>query len=152
MKVRLANTDDISTLVAFNFAMALETENLQLDKTRLRQGVSRVFENSEYGFYIIVEDAGVSVASLMITYEWSDWRNGLFWWIQSVYVLASARRQGVYKKMYAFIKTLAQQHPEVCGYRLYVEHQNTKAQRTYQSLGMAKNHYHIYQQLVEPVK
>jgi ribosomal protein S18 acetylase RimI-like enzyme len=106
-----------------------------------------MIENPQMGFYLVVElDNGIQ-ASLMITTEWSDWRNGMFWWIQSVYVRPAYRRQGLYRELYARVKELAEQEPAVCGFRLYVERDNTNAQQTYAALGMAETDYRMFEEL-----
>ena len=110
-------------------------------------GVKAMFENPQMGFYLVAESDGVIAAALMTTTEWSDWRNGLFWWIQSVYVLPEFRRQGLYKKLYEEVKSLAENDTSVCGFRLYVEHENLTAQKTYQALGMDETHYKLYEEL-----
>ena len=99
------------------------------------------------GFYLVVEDQGDIAASLMVTTEWSDWRNGLFWWIQSVYVRPENRRQGLYRKLYKSVKALAESETNVCGFRLYVEYYNTNAQSTYRALGMEETVYKVFEEL-----
>lgn len=145
LQVRLAQTRDIAVLVAGNYHMALETEQRHLDEERLIRGVSAVFEDAHRGFYLVAESGGQVVGQLMVTFEWSDWRNGTFWWIQSVYVKPEARRMGVYRSLYQHLMTLAEGQPDICGVRLYVETHNTIAQETYQNLGMQKAHYHLYE-------
>jgi len=150
LQVRTATLADAERIAAFQQAMALETEGKMLDATTLRQGVARVFEAPEKGFYLVaVADteggAAPVVASLLITHEWSDWRNATFWWIQSVYVDAGWRRKGVYRAMYDHVLSLARARGDVCGIRLYVERTNVIAQQTYDSLGMHKSHYHLYE-------
>ncbi|MEO6391801.1 MAG: GNAT family N-acetyltransferase [Pyrinomonadaceae bacterium] len=147
INLRRANTSDIPSLVTFNRAMAAETEGKNLAEAVLRPGVAGLFDHPEYGFYLIAEtddDDPRAVASLMITYEWSDWRNGLFWWIQSVYVTPAWRRRGVYRRMYEYVQQLASAE-NVCGFRLYVEKENVAAQRTYAELGMAETHYLMFE-------
>ena len=151
LRVRTATLADIERIAAFQQAMALETEGKKLDATTLRQGVAGVFEAPKKGFYLVaVADtaegaAAQVVGSLLITYEWSDWRNATFWWIQSVYVDAGWRRRGVYRAMYGHVLSLADARGDVCGIRLYVEHTNAVAQRTYDSMGMHKSHYDLYE-------
>ena len=106
-----------------------------------------MIEDPQMGFYLVVElDNGIQ-ASLMVTTEWSDWRNGMFWWIQSVYVRPEYRRQGLYRELYQRVKELAEQESAVCGFRLYVEHWNTVAQKTYASLGMTEIGYKMFEEL-----
>ena len=107
----------------------------------------RLLNDPSLGFYVVAERAGEVVGSLMVTNEWSDWRNGLFWWIQSVYIVPAARRQGVYRALYDFVREMARADPGICGFRLYVEKDNTAAQRTYSSLGMAPTDYLVYEEL-----
>ena len=149
--VRKATLADVERIAAFQQAMALETEGKTLDGATLRQGVAAVFDGPQKGFYLVaVADTGDDgatqvVASLLITYEWSDWRNATFWWIQSVYVDAGWRRRGVYRAMYDHVLGMAGSRGDVCGIRLYVERTNAIAQRTYDNLGMRKSHYDLYE-------
>jgi ribosomal protein S18 acetylase RimI-like enzyme len=146
--VRRAAARDREVLVEFNLAMARETEAKELAPEVLRAGVAHFIERPQYGFYVVAEDAGGVVGSLMITYEWSDWRDGLFWWIQSVYVRPADRRRGVYRRLYEHVKRLAAADGgEVRGFRLYVEKENRVAQATYERLGMAETHYRMYEEL-----
>ncbi len=139
---------DIDALVEFNLAMARETEAKDLSPEVLRAGVSHFIEMARYGFYLVAEDGGETVGSLMVTYEWSDWRDGLFWWIQSVYVRPSHRRRGVYRGLYETVKRLAAAEPSVRGFRLYVEKENTVAQATYERLGMSETYYMMFEELL----
>ncbi|MES2632900.1 MAG: GNAT family N-acetyltransferase [Pseudomonadota bacterium] len=128
--------------------MALETEHKVLMPEVIGAGVRRLIENPAMGFYIVAQDEGGEVvAGLMITNEWSDWRNGIFWWIQSVYVVTDWRRQGVYRRLYEYVRELAKADAAVCGFRLYVEKDNGIAQQTYAALGMAPTDYLIYEEL-----
>ncbi len=147
LSVRKAFESDFETLVQFNIAMALETEQKHLSRSKIESGVKRLFQKPEYGFYLVAEADRRIVGSLMVTKEWSDWRNGLFWWIQSVYVLPEYRRRGVYRSMYQKVGKMAKNHPEVCGSRLYVERENFAAQQTYTRLGMSKTHYIMFEEL-----
>lgn len=146
MEIRIATREDIPALVQFNQAMALETEHKHLDQELLTSGVSAVFEDESKGFYVVIGVEGTVAAGLMITTEWSDWRNGWFWWIQSVYVRPEHRGTGLYGKMYEFVKTLAGQTRNVCGFRLYVEKENERAQRVYEKLGMERTYYLMYEE------
>ena len=143
--VRLATRDDVKSIVDFNRSMAMETENISLDKAVITQGVEAIFDNSKHGFYIVCELEDKVRACLMISYEWSDWRNGLFWWIQSVFVQKEFRQQGLYKSMYDFIKTKADLSEGIAGIRLYVDQNNTKAQSVYTKLGMIKSNYQLFE-------
>lgn len=145
-RIRLANQGDLETLVQFNIAMADESEGKGLDPERLRKGVIGLLQSDRDGFYLIAEREGKPVGSLMVTYEWSDWRNGRFWWIQSVYVLPSCRRQGVYSELHERVRQLALEDGGACGIRLYVEHENHGAMATYEALGMIRTHYRLYEE------
>jgi ribosomal protein S18 acetylase RimI-like enzyme len=147
MNIRLANNQDLIAIVAFNRAMALETEGKSLILEVITKGVANLLAQPQRGFYVVAEVDSVSAGSLMITTEWSDWRDGDFWWIQSVYVKPEFRKLGVYRAMYAFVQSLAAVKPNVCGFRLYVERDNVSAQKTYASLGMQETHYHIFESL-----
>ena len=148
MNIRLAEKGDIQALVGFNQAMALETEDKKLEAEVLTPGVAAVFEDANKGFYIVAEDEGSVVGGLLITYEWSDWRNKWFWWIQSVYILPEFRGRSIYRGMYAFVKELAEERGGVCGFRLYVEKANVHAQTVYEQLGMHESHYLAYEEEV----
>src|SRR5436190_6380178 len=137
---RDGHPSDRDDIVEFQLAMARETEDLELDRDILTQGVERVFHDPSHGRYFIAESGGVVAASLLITYEWSDWRNGLVWWIQSVYVLPEFRRKGIYRGLYSHIRSLAEANCDVKGIRLYVDRNNLPAQQVYTSLGMNGDH------------
>lgn len=145
--IRKAVIEDAETIIRFNRNMAKETEHKDLDYNIISNGVKNLFAHPEYGFYIVAEIDNKIAGCLMITYEWSDWRDGLFWWIQSVYVPVEHRRKGVYKSMYEWIKKFAGKTPGVCGYRLYVEQDNVMAQKTYEKLGMELTVYKMYEEI-----
>ena len=150
LRIRHALESDAQLIADFNRAMALETENKILDRETIISGVKRIFQTPQYGFYLVAEgpvDSGGNsiVGCLLITYEWSDWRNGLFWWIMSVYVAPEVRRCGVYRSLYQHARQLANEDQNVCGIRLYVDRGNTRAQKTYAALGMHKTDYHLYE-------
>ena len=147
MIIRRATSQDASELTEFNINMARETEGMELKPEVIGAGVRAMIDNPQMGFYLVVELDNSIQASLMVTTEWSDWRNGLFWWIQSVYVRPHYRRQGLYRELYARVKELAEQEPSVCGFRLYVERENSAAQQTYRSLGMKETDYRIFEEL-----
>ena len=148
MIIRQALSQDAAELTEFNINMARETEGVELIPEVIGAGVKAMIENPQMGFYLVVElDNGIQ-ASLMVTMEWSDWRNGMFWWIQSVYVRPQYRRQGLYRVLYERVKELAEQQPEVCGFRLYVERENGNAQQTYRALGMSETEYKIFEELI----
>lgn len=149
-QVRMASEEDAPQLVDFNCAMALETEDLELDPEVVGAGVRALFEHPERGFYVVADAGGELTGSLMITTEWSDWRDGMFWWIQSVYVQPAHRRRGVYRSLYEFVHSRSRDNAEVCGFRLYVERDNRRAQDTYASLGMTRTPYLVYESLTRP--
>lgn len=147
VKIRKATKAHASIIADFNRSMARETENRDLNPDNIYPGVERLMDKPEYGFYVVAESVDDEVVgSLMITTEWSDWRNGLFWWIQSVYVVPQHRRTGVYRKMVEFIQSQAALNPDICGYRLYVEKDNVIAQQTYRALGMTETDYLLFEQ------
>lgn len=145
MQIREATNDDIKYLVEFNAAMAYETEHKQLKTEILTSGVTAVLHSPEKGKYFIAEIDNEVVGQLLITTEWSDWRNGFFWWIQSVYVKPEFRRKGVFRALYQYVEKLAERTTGVCGLRLYVEKENLRAQQTYEDLGMLKTHYLLFE-------
>ena len=147
LNIRKASTLDLEILKLFNQKMALETEGKKLDSRTLEQGIKELLINEDHGFYLIAEGLDrKAVASLAITYEWSDWRNGLFWWIQSVYVREEFRQKGVFSKLYKTVKMRAKKEANVCGVRLYVEQFNKIAQSTYSSLGMRQTRYQMWEE------
>ncbi len=141
--VRPAKPTDVDVICEFNRLMAKETENKDLDPATLKRGVEAMLDDPHKGLYFVAESAGQIVGQLGITLEWSDWRNGNFWWIQSVYVVKEARRHGVFRKLYERILQEARQDGNVIGVRLYVEHDNLSAQATYRKMGMAMLGYKI---------
>ena len=145
--IRRANGGDAPTIARFNRAMAWETEGKKLLPEVIADGVASLLANPSMGFYVVIEVDATVVGSLMVTTEWSDWRNGIFWWIQSVYVLPDHRRQGYYRQLYEFVKKQAENNTEVCGFRLYVERDNLTAQRTYSALGMEETGYRLFEEL-----
>jgi ribosomal protein S18 acetylase RimI-like enzyme len=155
-KIRKALAIDASAIAECNMAMAQETEGKELLPRVIYAGVASLIANPERGFYLVCEGDTYTgtelMGSLMVTTEWSDWRNGHFWWIQSVYVTPNHRQKGVYRAMYAYLKELAKSDANVCGFRLYVEQENATAQRTYQSLGMARTDYLMFEELKEGVE
>lgn len=146
MEIRIATENDVPALVEFNQAMALETESKTLDGDVLAAGVSSVLADKEKGSYVVVDDKGYVVAGLLITREWSDWRNAWFWWIQSVYVRPTHRGTGLYSRMYEFVKKLAASEGNICGFRLYVEKENQNARKVYEKLGMHETYYLMYEE------
>lgn len=149
--IRQATTDDIPTVVEFNCRLARESEHLELDRPTVTAGVTAVVNNSERtGPYYLACDGGEIVGQLQITFEWSDWRNGWFWWVQSVYVRADARGRGVFRSLYNHVRQTARAAGNVVGIRLYVERNNGSAKATYQRLGMKEIPFHLMQELLEP--
>ena len=144
LTIRRAVPADEGVLVAFNAALAWETEHKRLDEEILRTGVRAVFADPAKGFYTVAEDGGEVVGQVMVTFEWSDWRNGWFWWVQSVYVRSDARRRGVFRALFNEVRRQAEADPTVIGLRLYVERENTRAQQTYLSLGMSDASYYLF--------
>jgi GNAT superfamily N-acetyltransferase len=150
LNVRLARPEDAATISSFSAAMALETEGRRLDLDRLHRGTIALIETPSRGFFIVAEleqgDRRQLLGQLMVTYEWSDWRNGVFWWVQSVYVAPAWRRQGVYRSIHEYTMAQAQADPQVCGIRLYVEQDNLTAQTVYQRVGLTPSSYAVYEQ------
>jgi GNAT superfamily N-acetyltransferase len=146
VNIRKAKPADAPAIIDFQQKMAWETEQLVLDTETVTSGVNAVFTNSSRGQYWIAEGDGTVLASLLITYEWSDWRNTNVWWFQSVYVLPEQRRKGIFRIMYKHIKDEAEK-AGVAGLRLYVESNNTRAKRTYEAMGMQCEHYTMYEWL-----
>jgi ribosomal protein S18 acetylase RimI-like enzyme len=141
--IRAARIDDAAFLAAGNIAMALESEHKRLDPDTVTRGVTAVLGDAARGRYFVAERGGLPVGQLMVTYEWSDWRNGNFWWIQSVYVLPEARRLGVFRSLFGHLEGLARSDPTVCGIRLYVERENARAQATYRHCGLVAAGYAV---------
>ena len=145
INIRKAKIADIPTLVDFQKRLAMETENLTLDEGILTNGMEALFSDPSKGFYVVAVDDDLIVGCHMITYEWSDWRNGMVWWLQSVYVLEAYRKKGVFKLMFDRIRRQAEQTEGVSGLRLYVDKTNTRAQKVYQAMGMNGEHYAVYE-------
>lgn len=143
--IRYALLKDQAFIVESQLRMAMETENLVLEKLTVTLGVQSVFDDSLKGFYIVGEINGVAVSCLMITPEWSDWRNNWMWWIQSVYVIPEMRNSGIFSLMYNFIKELVINKPDVAGIRLYVDNTNLRAREVYNRIGMSDEHYRLFE-------
>ena len=150
--VRRAAMSDLNTLVEFNAAMAQETESRTLELDRLRDGVAAVLNDETLGFYCVAEELGTVIGQLLITTEWSDWRNGYFWWIQSVYVAPGFRRRGVYSSLHSYVTAEARREGNVCGLRLYVDRDNVAAHKTYTSLDMRRSNYQLWETNFEPAQ
>ena len=145
--IRVAHAGDLESLVAFNTLLAWETEGRQLEPVLLRAGVDSVLSDAAKGLYVLMEHrpAGQVIGQLLITFEWSDWRNGVFWWLQSVYVHKEWRRQGVCKKLYGHVVQEAERRGNVAGIRLYVEQGNAIAQTVYGRLGLSPPPYRVFE-------
>lgn len=143
IEIRDALPSDVDDIVRFNQSLASETEGKILDEARLRSGVARLLAERQRGRYFLAVHDRQVVGSTMITTEWTDWRDGWFWWIQSVYVEPEHRRRGVFGSLYGHIERLAREAPDVRGLRLYVESDNQRAQDTYATLGMIMTGYRI---------
>jgi GNAT superfamily N-acetyltransferase len=146
--IRRAEPKDAQTIAELNIAMARETESKQLCPATITEGVRAVFGNPDYGFYVVAESNGEVMGCLLITFEWSDWRSGLFWWIQSLYVRPRFRRRGVFRQLHEFVKAEALRRPHTCGIRLYAEQSNHVAQRAYEEIGMRATPYRIYEEML----
>jgi GNAT superfamily N-acetyltransferase len=147
--VRRAEPSDAATIIEFNSRLAHETENKKLDPARITPGVHAVLADPNKGVYFVATSPDQQIAGqIMVTCEWSDWRNGWIWWIQSVYVHASARKQGVFRALFEHVAQAAQQAPDVIGLRLYVDHDNVAAQQTYLQLGMSRSNYFVLEKML----
>ena len=140
-EIRDATADDWQTIVEYNLQLAAETENKVLDRPTIEAGVKAVLADDRKGRYFVAIAAGEIIGQMMHTWEWSDWRNGNVWWLQSVYVKHAARRQGVFRGLYRHLEALAADDPGVVGLRLYVEIENVRAKQTYEQLGMQDADY-----------
>ena len=149
ISIRNAAMTDAAIIASNNSLMAEETEGRTLDPDIIGPGVAALLADPGRGRYWVAEAAGQIVGQLMVTYEWSDWRNGTLWWIQSVYIAPDFRRQGVFSALYHHVESLAAAEPDVCGLRLYVEDNNHRAQRTYEALGMVKPSYVVMESMFE---
>lgn len=143
--VRDATPADAAAIAEFNRRLAWETEGKRLDAQVLARGVRLALDKPDMCRYFLAEIDHQIVGQTMLTYEWSDWRAGVFWWIQSVYVVAEQRGRGVFRALFEHVQTLARSTPDVCGLRLYVEHENTAAQATYRRLGMAPSGHFLFE-------
>ncbi len=145
VNIRHASDTDAYTIATFTRRIALETEKTNLDPGIVLSGVKNALMDTKHGFYAVAEYNQKIIGCLMVTYEWSDWRNGVQWWLQSVYVDSGFRRIGVFRKLFNFVRELAAQEADVCGIRLYVDQSNTKAISTYHSLGLKSTNYLMFE-------
>lgn len=143
--IRDGQKADIPGIVEFQIAMAKETESLDLDKSAVNKGVRAVFDDSSKGRYFVAAEDDKLIASTLLTPEWSDWRNGFVYWLQSVYVLPEYRGKKVFSKMYAHIQNISLKDEKIMGLRLYVDKTNHKAQKVYEKLGMDGSHYKLFE-------
>ncbi|MCY3955081.1 MAG: GNAT family N-acetyltransferase [Nitrospira sp.] len=145
--IRLAEPRDLESLVTFNLALARETEGRQLDRALLQAGVESLLADASKGFYVVMEHrpSGQTIGQMLITFEWSDWRNAVFWWLQSVYVQKEWRRRGVFKKLYDYVLREGKRQGNVAGIRLYVEQDNTVAQGVYKQAGLSTAPYKMFE-------
>ena len=148
IKVRSATAAEAGRIAGFNRALALETEGLALEEKTVAAGVVAVMGHPERGFYLVAEVDGAVAGCLLITYEWSDWRNRMFWWIQSVYVKPEFRGRGIYGALNEKLEELAAKAGNVCGFRLYVHKSNVRAQEVYRSLGMKETEYLMFEDMI----
>ncbi len=142
---RKAQDTDAASIQTFQQAMAFETEQIKLDPLTLEKGVSAVLNNPALGTYHVCEVNSEVIGSLLLTTEWSDWRNGTVWWIQSLYFKPEHRGQGLFSQMYHYVQELAQIEKDVRGIRLYVDQTNQHAQKVYAKLGMNGDHYRVFE-------
>jgi GNAT superfamily N-acetyltransferase len=145
IRIRPAQVSDCEIIADFNAKMALETEQRQLDFDRVRAGVAALLRDAAKGVYYIAEAGGQVAGQLLITWEWSDWRNGNFWWIQSVYVLPDFRGAGVFRALFGHVHTLARGQQGICGLRLYMDAHNDRARSAYERLGMKQTNYQVFE-------
>lgn len=145
MNIRKALNKDIDVIARYNYNLAYETENKILNMNILTKGVEAIIKDENKGIYHVCEINGEVVGQIMYTFEWSDWINGTFLWIQSVYVNKEFRGMGVFKALYKFIRDIADNDNNICGIRLYVEKENTIAKKTYKNIGMKECNYYIYE-------
>ena len=144
-QIRPANTADAPFIADCNIRMAFETEQRQLDPKTVTAGVAALLKDSSKGLYFIAQVSGQPVGQMLITYEWSDWRNGTFWWIQSVYIVETSRCRGIFRALFEHVNALARTRQDVCGLRLYVEAENTHAKQVYSKIGMRKTDYELFE-------
>ena len=145
MIIRKAILKDLGVLADFQQRLAFESENIRLNEENLRAGLTALLTDATKGVYYLVEDDGSPVGCHLITYEWSDWRNGMVWWLQSVYVIDSHRKKGVFRKMYDNLINIIRNDAGIIGLRLYVDKTNHRAMKVYDTMGMNGDHYTVYE-------
>jgi GNAT superfamily N-acetyltransferase len=145
--IRQSKLADCDIIAAFNVALALETEDLRLDPAVVRPGVEAILRDPAKGIYFVAENCGAVIGQVLITYEWSDWRNGNFWWLQSVYVQKEFRARGVFKALFGHAAAQAAAQKNVCGLRLYMERDNHRAREVYRRLGLNETHYQVFERI-----
>lgn len=144
-KIRFATIEDGKIIAQFQILMAKETENVVFEKETIEKGVKAIFDDPHLGRYYVAEINGQVIACLLTTFEWSDWRNAMVWWLQSVYVLPEYRKSGVFRKMYQYVKNLVLADDNVGGIRLYMIISNDRARKAYQAMGMDGQHYQLFE-------
>lgn len=145
--MRKGNKADAATIASFQVEMAWETEALELDYDTVLKGVNKVLDEPNRGYYWLAEADNEVIASLLVLFEWSDWRNGDVLWIHSLFVKPAFRGKKVLKKMYEALKAVVNESEQYKGIRLYVEKTNVKAQKVYDAIGMTREHYDLYEWL-----
>jgi ribosomal protein S18 acetylase RimI-like enzyme len=135
----------IDILIDFQQRLAYESEEVTLDSSTLRKGMEAMFADPGKGLYYIASDGDEVVGCHMITYEWSDWKNGMVWWLQSVYVKESHRKKGIFKMMYDNVISMIKKDPNLIALRLYVDKSNERAMKVYSAMGMDGSHYTVYE-------
>jgi GNAT superfamily N-acetyltransferase len=141
--IRQATVEDATKIASFNVALARETEERTLNRRTVVAGVRTLLAEPKHGFYVVADNGKKVVGMAMITFEWSDWLNRQWWWLQSVYVDPKMRQQGIFGRIYEYIEEMAARQENVCGIRLYVEKENKAGLRTYRSLGLAPRSYRV---------
>lgn len=148
-RIRQGRLDDAPTIAQFQIDMAAETEDMQLDPPTVCKGVRGVLEQPQRGQYWVATVPSANdeqvVGGLLLTFEWSDWRNAQIVWIQSVYVAPEFRRQGIFRNLLQHVQQLVRERDDWCGVRLYVDNRNEAAQSTYRNLGMNGDHYRVFE-------
>ena len=146
LAIRPASELDLDLIIEYNARLAEETEGKTVDRDLLRSGVATLLADSTKGSYFLAEAEGKVIGQIMITFEWSDWRNGVFWWIQSVYVHSAFRQKGVFSRLFRHVESQARAVDNVCGLRLYVDKDNEQASAVYRKLGLDATRYEVMEQ------